>query len=400
MIVDVNGREYIDFAGGIGVMNVGHCHPKVVAAVREQAGEFTHTCFHVVMYECYHQLAERLARLTPGGFEKMGMWLSTGAEAVENAVKAARYYTGKAGIICLDHAFHGRTLLGLSLTAKAMPYKRGFGPFAPEIYRIPAPYCYRCPLSLDYPGCGTACADLLERFLKTQLAPEDAAAFMAEPVLGEGGFITPPPDYFDKTADICRRYGILFIADEIQSGFGRTGKMFAMEHYGAVPDMVTVGKSIAGGLPLSGVIGRREVLNAPHVGGLGGTYGGNPISLRAALAVLEIFEEEDLLARAEELGKVMRRRFEAWAERYEVIGEVRGLGPMLGLELVKDRRSKEPGADEAGKVAAWSLEKGLIVLTCGTYGNVVRVLVPLVIEEEQLARGLEILEEAVSQALK
>ncbi len=399
VIVDINGREYIDFAGGIGVMNVGHCHPRVVAAVREQAGRFTHTCFHVVMYEWYHRLAERLAGLTPGRFEKMGLWMNSGAEAVENAVKVARYATGRAGIICLDHAFHGRTLLGLSLTAKAMPYKRGFGPFAPEVYRLPAPYCYRCPLNLTYPECGTACAGLLERLLETQLAPEDAAAFLAEPVLGEGGFITPPLDYFQKAEEICRRHGVLFIADEIQSGFGRTGKMFAMEHFGAVPDLVTVGKSIAGGLPLSGVVGRRDVLDAPHVGGLGATYGGNPISLRAALAVLDVFEEENLLARAEVLGRVMRKRFDSWAGLYEIIGEVRGIGPMLGLELVKDRLSREPDAEAAKAVAARCLDKGLIVLTCGTYGNVIRILVPLVIEEELLARGLEVLEEAVSQAL-
>lgn len=396
VIVDVTGREYIDFAGGIGVMNVGHCHPKVVAAVQEQAAKFIHTCFHVVMYESYHQLAERLAGLTPGDFEKMGMWFNSGAEAVENAVKAARYYTGRAGIICLEHAFHGRTLLGMSLTGKAMPYKKGFGPFAPEVYRIPAPYCYRCPLSLEYPDCGTACADFLERFLRMQLAPEDAAAFLAEPVLGEGGFITPPLDYFKKTAEICRHYGVLFIADEIQSGFGRTGRMFAIEHYGEIPDLIATGKSMAGGLPLSGVIGRRDILDAPHVGGMGGTYNGNPISLSAALAVLDIFEEEELLVRAEKLGRLMRGRFEEWAERYEVIGEVRGLGPMLALELVKGRGSKEPGTGEAKKVAAKALKNGLIVLTCGTYGNVVRILVPLIIEDEQLERGLGILEEAIS----
>jgi 4-aminobutyrate aminotransferase/(S)-3-amino-2-methylpropionate transaminase len=400
VVRDVEGRAFIDFAGGIGTMNVGHSHPKVVAAIQDQAARFTHTCFHVVMYGPYLELAERICRLTPGNYDKMALWLNSGAEAVENAVKAARYFTGRPAVICLDHAFHGRTLLGMSLTAKAMPYKRGFGPFAPEIYRIPAPYCYRCALGLEYPGCSTACAEELSLLLKTRLSAEDTAAFIAEPVLGEGGFIVPPKDYFQKVADICREEGIVFIADEIQSGMGRTGRMFALEHFEAEPDLITVAKSLAAGMPLSGVIGRKEILDAPHVGGLGGTFSGNPVSLRAALAVLDAFEEEDLLARARFLGQSLRARFDQWAQRYRIIGQVRGLGPMLGLELVKDRETKEPAPEETAKVLRLALERGLILLSCGTFGNVVRILAPLVISDQELEQGLAVMEEAIAETNK
>jgi len=398
VVKDVEGRSFIDFAGGIGTMNVGHSHPKVVAAIRDQAEKYTHTCFHVVMYGPYLELADRICRLTPGNYDKMALWLNSGAEAVENAVKAARYFTGRPAVIALDHAFHGRTLLGMSLTAKVRPYKRGFGPFAPEVYRIPAPYCYRCSLGLEYPGCSTACAEALSLFLKTQLSAEDTAAFIAEPVLGEGGFIVPPKDYFQKVASICRENGIVFIADEIQSGFGRTGRMFALEHFEAEPDLITVAKSLAAGMPLSGVIGRKEILDAPHVGGLGGTFSGNPVSLRAALAVLDIFEEEDLLARARILGQRLRERFDEWAERYQIIGQVRGLGPMIGLELVKNRGTKEPAVEETARVVRLALEKGLILISCGTFGNVVRTLVPLVVSDEQLEQGLAVMEEAIAEA--
>ncbi len=400
VIKTVDGREFVDFSGGIGAMNVGHSHPKVVAAIRDQAARFTHTCFHVVMYEPYLKLAERVCRLTPGSHDKMAIWLNSGAEAVENAVKAARYYTRRPAIIALEHAYHGRTLLSMSLTAKASPYKKGFGPFAPEIYRIPAPYCYRCPLGLEHPGCGTACADLLEQFLKTQLAPEDTAAFIAEPVLGEGGFITPPKDYFQKTARICSKHGIVFIADEVQSGFGRTGRMFASEHFGVEPDLITVAKSLAAGMPLSGVIGRKSILNAPHPGGLGGTYSGNPVSLQAAMAVLDIFEKEDILARSEGLGRRLRKCFDEWAGRFQIIGQVRGLGPMLGLELVKDRQSKEPAVAETTRVIQLALEKGLILLSCGTFDNVIRVLMPLTIDDDHLETGLAAMEETIYEVDK
>ena len=395
VIVDLDGREYIDFAGGIGVLNVGHCHPKVTAAVKDQAEKFLHTCFHVVMYEPYVELARRVCGLTPGDFPKMALFANSGAEAVENAVKAARYFTKRPAVICFENAFHGRTLLGMSLTSKVMPYKKGFGPFAPEIYRLPYAYCYRCPLHLEYPGCDAACANLLSDFFIHHVSADEVAAVIAEPVAGEGGFITPPPEYFPKLKSICEKHGILFIADEVQSGVGRTGRMFAMEHYGVVPDLVTTAKSLAAGLPLSAVVGRADVLNAPHVGGLGGTYGGNPVCCRAALAVLDVFEEEGLLARAVRLGETLQARFAAWQSEFEIIGEVRGLGPMLALELVRDRRTKEPAGDEAKAVVKWCHENGLILLSCGAYGNVLRTLMPLVITDEELERGLGVLEAAL-----
>jgi 4-aminobutyrate aminotransferase/(S)-3-amino-2-methylpropionate transaminase len=397
LIYDVDGREFIDFAGGIGVMNVGHSHPKVVAAIKDQADKFTHTCWHVVMYEPYVELADRLCGLTPGSFAKMAVFLNSGAEAVENAVKISRFHTRKPGMIAFEHAFHGRTFMAMSLTSKLKPYKKGFAPFASEVYRMPYAYCYRCNFGLSYPGCNAFCADALNIAIKNgHLDPDRIAGLIVEPILGEGGFVVPPPEFFSKLLQTCRDNGIVFIDDEIQSGAGRTGKMFAIEHFGLEPDLITVAKSFAAGMPLSAVVGRLEIMNAPGVGGLGGTYGGNPVSCRAALAVLEAIEEENLLTRAESLGVKLRRRFESWRKEYEIIGEVRGLGPMLGLELVKDRTTKEPAADEAKALIKFCYEKGLIILSCGTFGNVIRTLAPLVIGEEELERGLAILEEGLA----
>ena len=396
VVYDVDGRELIDFAGGIGVMNVGHSHPKVVAAIKDQAERFTHTCFHIVMYEPYVKLAEKLCGLTPGAFPKMAVFANSGAEAVENAVKVARHYTKRQAVICFDNAFHGRTYLAMTLTSKVKPYKLGFGPFMSDVYRMPCAYCYRCPFGLTYPACEVACADYLKDFFVSHVAGESTAALIVEPVMGEGGFITPPPEYFPKMVKICREQGIVFVADEIQSGIGRTGKMFAMEHWGIEPDLVLTAKSLAAGMPLSAVIGRAEMMNAPQVGGLGGTYGGNPVCCRAALAVLEIFEEERLLDRAHALGEKLRQRFEAMQKRLEIIGDVRGLGPMLALELVKDRETKEPAADVAKALVKFCYEKGLVVLSCGNFSNVIRTLMPLVITDEQLERGLAILEEGLT----
>ncbi len=390
---DVSGRELIDFAGGIGVNNVGHCHPKVVAAIKDQAEKYIHTCFHVSMYDPYVELAAKINELAPGDFPKMTMFANSGAEAVENAVKIARYAKKKPAVICFKNAFHGRTLLTMSLTSKVMPYKLGFGPFAPEIYRMPFAYCYRCPFGLQHPGCGTACADYLEDFFISYVAPESTAAVIAEPIQGEGGFITPPPEYFPKLMKICQKYDIALIIDEVQSGSGRTGKMFAIEHWGVEPDIITLAKSLAGGMPLSAVVGREELMNKPHVGGLGGTYSGNPVAIRAALAVLEILIEDDLLKRAESLGEKLSSRFKSFREEYEIIGEVRGKGPMLGLELVKDRETKEPAKAEAQKMVERCYEKGLLLLSCGNFGNVIRTLMPFVITDEQLERGLAIMEE-------
>jgi len=400
VMVDVDDRELIDFAGGIGVTNVGHCHPKVVEAIKDQADKYIHTCFHVAMYDPYVQLAERLNALTPGDFPKMTMFANSGAEAVENAVKVARYATGRPAVICFENGFHGRTLLTMTLTSKVKPYKFGFGPFAPEVYRMPFAYCYRCPFGLQYPSCRTACADYLEDYFISHVAAEHTAAIVAEPVQGEGGFVTPPPEYFPKLKAVCDKYGIALIIDEVQSGAGRTGKFLAIEHWGVEPDLVTMAKSLAGGMPLSSVTGREEMMNKPHVGGLGGTYAGNPLSCRAALAVLEILVEDGLLQRAEELGRKLRQRLEALRKEHEIIGEVRGKGPMLGMELVRDRETKEPAADEAKKLVSLCYQKGLVILSCGNFGNVVRTLMPLVITDEQLEKGLGILEEAFHELRK
>jgi 4-aminobutyrate aminotransferase/(S)-3-amino-2-methylpropionate transaminase len=400
MIYDVAGTEFIDFAGGIGVMNVGHSHPKVVAAIKDQAEKFTHTCFMVLPYGPVVELAEKLCRLTPGAFPKKALFLNSGAEAVENAVKIARYHTKRPGIIAFENGFHGRTFLAISLTSKVKPYKLGFGPFAPEVYRMPYAYCYRCPLGLTYPGCEVACADYLREFFITHVAAEATGCLIVEPITGEGGFITPPPEYFPRLQEICQENGIVFIGDEIQTGMGRTGKMFALEHWNVEPDLTIVAKSLAAGMPLSAVVGKTEIMDSPHVGGLGGTYGGNPVCCRAALAVLEIFQEEGLLGKAEALGDKVRQRFEAWEHQFELIGDVRGLGPMLALELVKDRETKEPAADEAKGLVEFCHKRGLILLSCGSYGNVIRTLMPLVIDNEQLERGLAIMEEGLTALSK
>jgi 4-aminobutyrate aminotransferase/(S)-3-amino-2-methylpropionate transaminase len=396
VVYDVDGRELIDFAGGIGVMNVGHSHPKVVAAIKDQAEKFTHTCFHIVMYEPYLKLAEKLCALTPGSFPKMAMFANSGAEAVENAVKIARHYTKRPAIICFDNGFHGRTYMAMTLTSKVKPYKFGFGPFMSDVYRMPCAYCYRCPLGLAYPACDVACADYLKEFFISHVAGESTAALIVEPVMGEGGFVTPPREYFRKLIKICHEYGIVFVADEIQSGMGRTGTMFAMEHWGIEPDLVLMAKSMAAGMPLSAVVGRAEMMNAPQVGGLGGTYGGNPVCCRAGLAVLEVFEEEKLLEKAQTLGQKLRQHFDAMQKRLQIIGDVRGVGPMLALELVRDRVTKEPAADEAKALVKFCYERGLVILSCGNFGNVIRTLMPLVITDEQLERGLTIMEEGLT----
>jgi 4-aminobutyrate aminotransferase/(S)-3-amino-2-methylpropionate transaminase len=400
LIRDAEDREFIDFASGIGVMNVGHSHPKVVAAIKDQAERFTHTCFMVLPYEPAVTLAEKLCAVTPGAFPKTTLFINSGAEAVENAVKIARYYTKRPAIIAFENGYHGRTLLTMSLTSKVKPYKFGFGPFAPEVYRMPFAYCYRCPFGLKYPGCDIACADHLKEFFISHVAAEKTAAVIAEPITGEGGFITPPPEYFPKLIKICRDNGILFIADEIQTGMGRTGKMFAMENWNVEPDLMTVAKSLAAGMPLSAVVGKKEIMEVVHPFGLGGTYGGNPVACRAGLAVMEIFEEENLLQASEALGKKLKKRFDAFQREYELIGEVRGMGPMLALELVKDRETKEPATEEAKAMVKFCFEKGLIILACGNFGNVIRTLMPLVITDEQLDRGLAIMEEGLSSLSK
>jgi len=395
LIEDVEGNEYIDFGGGIGVVNVGHCNEKVVAAIKEQADQYLHTCFHVSMYEPYIDLAKQLNEITPGDFPKKTFFVSSGAEAVENSVKIARYATKRQGILAFENAFHGRTYMAMTLTSKVKPYKFGFGPFCPEIYRVPFAYCYRCPFGREYPSCELYCAEYLENFFIGNVAAESVAAVIAEPIQGEGGFIVPPPGYFKRIKAICEQHGILFIMDEIQTGMGRTGKLFASEHYDVFPDIILTAKSLAAGLPLAGITGRAEIMETPHVGGLGGTFGGNPIACRAALAVLDLLNAE-FLEKAAELGEKVRTRFLKLQEEFEIIGDVRGLGPMIGMELVKDPRSKEPAPDTAKELVGRCLEKGLIILACGNYGNVIRTLMPLVITDEQLERGLAIMADGLS----
>ncbi len=393
VIVDVEGREYLDFAGGIAVMNVGHSHPKVVQAIKDQAEKFTHTCFMVSPYAAAVRLAEKLCAAVPGTAAKAAMFVNSGAEAVENAVKIARYYTKRPAIITFDNGFHGRTLMGMTLTSKLKPYKLGLGPFAPEVYRMPFANCYRCPFNKTYPACQVACADHLEYFFINHVAAEQTAAIIFEPIQGEGGFVTPPQEYFQRLEAICKKHGILLIADEIQTGIGRTGYLFAMEYYGVEADLTTTAKSLAAGMPLSAVVGKKEIMDAVHPSGIGGTYGGNPLACEAALAVFDIFESEDLLSRAKTLGNTLRERFVALQQRHEIIGDVRGLGPMIALELVKDRTTKEPAAEQTKALVSYCFEQGLIILACGTYGNVIRFLMPLVITDEQLAKGLKIIED-------
>ncbi len=393
---DVDGNRFIDFAGGIGTLNVGHRAGPVVEAVRSQAERYLHTAFSVVPYEGYLRVAERLNALSPGNFPKKTLLVNSGAEAVENAVKIARCYTRRSAVICFEDAFHGRTLLTMSMTSKTNPYKTGFGPFAPEVYRIPFAYCYRCSYSLQYPSCQLHCARHLEDTFKRVVEADSVAAVVVEPVLGEGGFVVPPAEFFGILQDICRKHDILLIADEVQTGFGRTGKVFACEHYRIEPDILVTAKSLGGGLPLAAVTGRAEIMDAPVVGGIGGTFGGNPLACEAALAVLDIFQQADLCGRANVIGERFARRARAWQKQWPVIGEVRGLGAMQAIELVRSPQTKEPAAEETRQVVRYSYEHGLILFSAGTYGNVIRLLVPLVVTDEQLHEGLGVLEAALA----
>src|ERR1700741_2129397 len=392
ILEDVDGNRYIDLAGGIGCLNTGHRAPGVLTAIERQLDKFLHTCVQVTPYESYIRLAERLNEITPGKFPKKTLFVNTGAEAVENAVKIARAATGRPGIIAFEDAFHGRTMMALSLTSKTHPYKAGFEPFPGGVYRLPYAYCYRCSYGLTYPSCEMACATALEDAFKRVVAAESVAAVIAEPVLGEGGFIAPPKEYYSVLQEICGKHGILFIADEVQSGIGRTGKFFAIEHYGVEPDIITSAKSLGGGLPLAAVTGRAEIMDAAGVGGLGGTFGGNPLSCAAALAALDIIEKDGLLARSSALGRKFEERGKKWEKQFQVVGEVRGLGGMCAIELVKNPATREPAADETRKLAQYCYENGLITITAGTYGNVMRILVPLVVSDAQFEEGLDVLE--------
>ena len=385
-IEDVDGKAYIDFAGGLGCANLGHSHPAVVAAIREQLDRYLHQCFMVGTYEPYVETCRLLAELSPcKGKDQRTILVNSGAEAIENAVKIARAATGRPAVVVFENAFHGRTILTMAMTGKVVPYKRGFGPLAPEVYRAPAPYPYRGVTTDD-------AIDGLERLFKTEVPPESVSCVVLEPVQGEGGFIPMTPDFPRRLDEICGRHGILFIDDEVQSGVGRTGPVWAIEHYGVEPDLLVAGKSLGGGLPLASVTGRAEIVDVVAPGGLGGTFGGNPLACAAAIAVLEEIARPETAARAEQLGLRLRRGLEEIAQRVPGVGEVRGLGPMLALELEEQEPSR------AAATVAAAHERGLVLLTCGTYGNVIRILVPLVISDEDADRGLEILEESLGDA--
>jgi len=387
---DVSGKRYIDFAGGIGVMNVGHSHPRVMKAVQEQLERATHTSFQVVHYESYLRLAQRICEVAPIDGPKKAIFFSTGAEAVENAVKIARAATGRPAVVSFQGAFHGRTLLALSLTGSVQPYKQDFGPYAAEIYQSPFPYEYR-GWSSDQ------ALAALDNLFESEVAPKRVAAIVIEPVLGEGGFVPAPLEFLRKLRKVTEQHGILLIADEIQTGFGRTGKFFAIEHAGVQPDLITVAKSLAAGFPLSGVIGRAQVMDAPDPGGLGGTYAGNPVACTAGLAVMDVMRDEKLPERAARIGSVIEERMQSWAAIHRLIGDVRVMGAMAGMELVRDRDTKEAADKETARIVAVAREKGLIILRAGTHHNVIRTLMPLTIPDEQLEEGLDMLGAALQE---
>ena len=381
LVYDAEGREYIDFAGGIAVMNIGHSHPKVIAAIKDQAEKLIHTCFMVNPYESAVKLAEKLCAVTPGDFPKKAFFCNSGAEAVENVVKIARYYTKRPAIVVFDNAYHGRTQLTMTMTSKIKPYKFGFGPFCPEVYRMPF-------------GDEVGAEKLKDVFIKS-VNPEAVAAVIAEPIQGEGGFIAPPDNYFQELIKICHDNGILFVSDEIQSGMGRTGKMFAIEHWGVEPDLITTAKSLAAGMPLAAVVGKAEIMDSVHPGGLGGTYGGNPLCCAAALAVLEVYEEENMLEKSLALGEKLWARFENWKEKFGIVKSIRGKGGMVGLELV-NTETGEPAADETLQLVKHCHQNGVVALSCGVYGNIIRTLVPFVITDEQLEKGLAVMEAGIA----
>jgi 4-aminobutyrate aminotransferase len=391
-VVDADGRSYLDFAGGIGCQNTGHRAGAVVAAIHEQVDRYLHQCFMVASYEPYVEVCRLLAELSPcAGAEQKSILVNSGAEAIENAVKIARAATGRPAVVTFENGFHGRTLLTMSMTSKVVPYKRGFGPFAPEVYRAPAPYPYRGISSDD-------AIAALEHLFKADVDPQTVACVVLEPVQGEGGFITMPPDFPARLAELCSRHGILYVDDEVQSGVGRTGPVWAIEHYDAEPDLLVSGKSLGGGLPLAGVTGRAELLDAVKPGGLGGTFGGNPVSCAAAVAVLETVADPEFRRRSEELGTRLREGLDAISARVAAVGEVRGLGPMLAIELVADRATKEPASTVAAATVEAALDRGLVLLACGLYGNVLRILAPLTISNEEAAEGLDLLEAALVDA--
>jgi 4-aminobutyrate aminotransferase/(S)-3-amino-2-methylpropionate transaminase len=391
-LTDVDGNTFIDFTGGVGCLNVGHANPRVVEAVQEQAAKFLHTDFTIVPYETYVTLAERLIALSPFSGPAKAAFFNAGTEAIENAIKFARSYTRRPAVIAFEGGFHGRTLLAMSMTSKTHPYKAGLGPFAPEVYRVPFAQDYRGPSAAE-------ALAALERALVTHVAAESVAAIVVEPIQGEGGFVVAPREFMQGLRRICDDNGIVLVVDEVQTGFGRTGKMFAIEHYGIEPDLITVAKSIAAGLPLSGVIGKAEIMDAPADSAIGGTYVGNPVAQAAALAVLDVFEDDGLVERAARLGETIRARMDGWAGRWDAIGDVRGVGAMLAIELVHDRETKDPAPEVASAIVEAAAERGLLLLKSGIYSNCIRVLVPFVIGDAELEEALAVWEDALAVSL-
>ena len=398
ILVDVDGNHLIDFGSGIAVASVGHAAPSVVSGVAGQAADFTHTCFMVSPYEEYVAVCEALAQLTPGDHDKRSALFNSGAEAVENAVKIARTFTGRQAVVAFDHAYHGRTNLTMALTAKNMPYKHGFGPFAGEVYRAPMAYPLRWPSGREH--CADQAFDAFVDTVRTQVGESNCAAVVIEPIQGEGGFVVPPPGWLPRVADYCAQHGILLIADEIQTGFCRTGDWFACDHEGVVPDLVTTAKGIAGGMPLAAVTGRAEVMDSVHIGGLGGTYGGNPVSCAAALGAIATMHDEDLPTRARQIESIFRPRLELLAEKYEGVADVRGRGAMLAIELTDGGPDLTPDPGATAAINQYCHRQGLVTLTCGTYGNVFRFLPPLTCPDHLLEEGLAILEDAFAATLR
>ena len=400
VIEDVDGNRMIDFAGGIGCLNTGHRPASVVEAIRKQLDRFLHTSFNVLPYESYVRLSERLNAIAPGPGPKKTILVSTGAEAVENAIKIARAYTKRPAVIAFEDAFHGRTYMALALTSKTHPYKAGFEPFPGDVYRVPYAYCYRCSYSKTYPSCDVFCARHLEDTFKRVVAAESVAAVIVEPILGEGGFVIPPAGFYPALTEICRQHGILVIADEIQTGFARAGAMFASTRLGLEPDLVTMAKSLTGGLPLAAVTGRSAVMDAPGVGGLGGTFAGSPVACEAALAVLDLIEKENLCHRANHLGEMFQKRAKSWQSKWELIGEVRGMGAMQALELVRSKRTREPAPEETKKISQRCYENGLITITAGSYSNILRLLMPIVITDDQMNEAMNVMEAAIATVVE
>ncbi|MFD1361746.1 4-aminobutyrate--2-oxoglutarate transaminase [Lentibacillus salinarum] len=393
-ITDINENKWIDFAGAIGTLNVGHSHPKVTAAVKGQIDKFLHPGFNVMMYDSYINLAERLCQITPGNVDKQALLLNSGAEAIENAIKVSRKYTGRQAVVSFERGFHGRTNLTMGMTSKVKPYKFGFGPFSPDLYQAPYPYLYRKPRQLTDEEYVSQVIQNFEDFFVSSVAPENVACVVMEPVQGEGGFVVPPKRFVQYVKDFCNKHGIVFVADEIQTGFGRTGKLFAAEHFDIEPELMTVSKSLAAGLPLSGVVGKKEILDAANPGELGGTFAGNPVACAAALAVIDVMEEEQLMEKSEAIGQKIESKLLELQEKHEFVGEVRRLGAMVAVEIVEDRESKVPNKQKTSEIVSNANQTGLLLLSAGINSNIIRFLPPLVMTDDELEKGLAKLEQA------